>query len=107
MPGTQRIENPFPHFVEAVDAAAKFVNIQRDLFKISAELEARKQAKRAAYFGGAFVLLTLTLMLTLFWITTALNEAGMDPWALAGLCFGVLGAFTGLFVYLAVDQGKK
>lgn len=100
------LQNPFPFFAEATQAASKFFQAQSEYLKISAELRARREAKRAAFFVAAFVLVNVMLILTLFWASHALYDAGFSAWAVALTALVIFGSAAGLCAYLGIQAGK-
>lgn len=100
------LENPFPYFSEATNAASLFFQAQREYLKLSAELRAKREAKRAALLVAAAVLANIMLILTLFWVSHAIYDAGLPAWAVALASLTVFGGAAGLCGYLGIQAGK-
>ncbi len=102
-----QINNPFPHFIEATHAASRLWNAQRDLMILTAELTAKREAKRGALLTSTLILLKVTTLLTLFWGTYALREAGWPSWLLAVVSLVLFGGAAMTCGVFAFRLGKK
>ena len=102
----KRIENPFPFFAEAADAASRYAALKREHLTLLAELTAKREGRRAAYGAGALISLHFALLFALGWLTVTLHEDGVAAWALAVgslVFFGALGGWAG---YVATRSVK-
>jgi cytochrome bd-type quinol oxidase subunit 2 len=100
------LENPFPYFAEATDAASRFFQTQREYLKISTELRAKREARRVAYWAAAVVCINIALTLTFFWITMQIHDAGWSSWLIALLSLVVFGALATVFALVGIKAGK-
>lgn len=92
------VKNPIPSFLEATDAAAKVIRLQRDLFLLDQELKTIRQIRRTLWLGLSVILMHLFLTFVFYWLGMALHEIGWSSISLAGIS----GLFFGVLILLAV-----
>lgn len=94
------MNNPLPHLSEATQAAARIINIGRDLAVLNAELKAAHQIKRAFWIAATVCFTLLFLFFPTLWLTIELHERGFSGLTLAALTaslFAFLTLVCGLF----------
>lgn len=103
----RKIQNPVPYFEEAADAASQYLAAKREHFIISAEIRAKREGKRAAYGVAAMIVASFGILLSLFWVTIQIHEAGVPAWAIAILSLLVLGGTAGILSLIAKRSGQQ
>ena len=98
----EQLQNPFPYFAQATEAASKLYQAQREHLKLSTELRARREAKRAAFLAGATLMATIGIALALFWLSYALFYTGLSPGVVALLCLTVFGALSAVLAVIGL-----
>lgn len=97
----RKIENPIPYLTEAANAANSYVTARREHLVLSAEIRAKREAKRAAFGMGALIFANLTLFLFFLWITAQIHEAGVSSWVVALISLVGVGAISGALAYMS------
>jgi len=100
------LDIPF-NLMEASDAAAKIISLQKDLFVLNQEIKTLRQIKRSLYLIASLICLVTLLILTFYWIGEGLHENGFSPFTLALLSALFFGLLIGVFLSLARQKPSQ